>query len=189
MTYCFFSSPDSYDIDQEVSIIRQKRFPIENECGTSLSSENSSTKYENNQSDSEFERYQKEHYLGWCLNDDYEAQQNSFNHGITPINNSPVTSSHLLSTFQCSNDSTDILSKTSKEDLLPYSFSFSSDSDRNRNMFLCHSSTFEFEPDLRPSSIRTIPSLGDLDLIPSTQPTLIRYGEYLASLKETKDDY
>ncbi len=178
-----FLSTHLYDTAQDNSTLQRQRLGIEKESSTCFYSESSSAKYESDQSDSQFEKNQKETYLGWCLNDDYEAQQNSFNNGSTPINNSFETSSHLFPS-QCS---TDILSKTSREASIPYSFSFGSDFDRNRNM--CYSSTFEFEPDLQPSYIRPTASFSDLDPIPSTQPTMIRYGEYLASKQETNYDY
>jgi hypothetical protein len=78
-----------------------------------------------------------------------------------------------------------------------FNFHFSdSDNDlgQNRNSLLSRSSTYNFEPDLQPANIRTNDSIYDHDSIPCTQPSLVRYGEYLASLNDTnfqekRDEY
>ena len=54
-----------------------------------------------------------------------------------------------------------------------------------RNEALSRSSTFVYEPDLRPENYQAYNGPNDEDSSPSTQPCNIRYGEYLASLNYT----
>ncbi len=58
-----------------------------------------------------------------------------------------------------------------------------------RNETLSRSSTFVYEPDLQPANYQAYNEADDEDSIPSTQPSHIRYGAYLASLNDssTKD--
>jgi hypothetical protein len=56
--------------------------------------------------------------------------------------------------------------------------------DWEQNYGLSRSSTFVYEPDLQPSNYQPYSGLNDDDTIPSTQPTNIRYGAYLASINE-----
>jgi hypothetical protein len=58
-----------------------------------------------------------------------------------------------------------------------------------RNETLSRSSTFVYEPDLQPANYQAYNEANDEDSIPSTQPSHIRYGAYLASLNDssTKD--
>jgi hypothetical protein len=62
----------------------------------------------------------------------------------------------------------------------------SHDLSENQNT-LFRSSTFVYEPDLRPDTVRENISLNDS--IPCSQPSLYRYGEYLASKQESNYEY
>jgi hypothetical protein len=57
-----------------------------------------------------------------------------------------------------------------------------------RNEPLSRSSTFVYEPDLRPANNRACNVTNDEDSIPPTQPSNIRYGEYLASLNKASSN-
>ena len=54
-----------------------------------------------------------------------------------------------------------------------------------RNETLSRSSTFVYEPDLQPANYQPYTDTNDQDTIPSTQPSNIRYGAYLASLNDS----
>jgi hypothetical protein len=72
----------------------------------------------------------------------------------------------------------------------PCQFHFDSDTNddyfNNRDSILSRSSSFVMEPDLKPAHVTAYENYNDDDPLPSTQPSYVRYGAYLASLNDSK---
>lgn len=117
-----------------------------------------------------------------------DSYRNPFSLSCPDSNSTPYHNSNTYDHYRDWNNNFSISSSQCFSNSSTYHFSDLDNNEQkgNRNSLMSRSSSFELEPDLKPAYARTNEDIYEYDSIPCTQPSLVRYGEYLASLNETK---